>query len=59
MVTHSDGIIVSASGVTTPVETNGHAVEKVVKSLPVDFYTEFLSDAAKIRKPSPSSFLIL
>ncbi|KAG1804892.1 pyridoxal phosphate-dependent transferase [Suillus plorans] len=53
MVAHSDGIIVSASAVTTPVETNGHAVEKVVKSLPVDFYTEFLSDAAKIRKPSP------
>lgn len=53
MVTHSDGIIVSASGVTTPVGTNGHTVEKVVKSLPVDFYTEFLSDAAKTRKPSP------
>jgi tryptophan aminotransferase len=54
MATHPDGILVSVSGVSTPVQANGHAVEKAVKSLPADFYLEFLSDAAKERKPSPS-----
>lgn len=50
MATHSDGILVSASGLSTPNETN---VEKVVKFLPADFYTHFLSNTAKERKPSP------
>jgi len=59
MATHSDGILVSASGISTPVEINGHVVERVVKSLPADFYTQFLSNTAKERKPSPSTFLIL
>ncbi|KAG1759713.1 pyridoxal phosphate-dependent transferase [Suillus occidentalis] len=53
MATHSDGILVSASGFSTPVQANGHAVERVVKYLPADFYTEFLSDTARERKPSP------
>lgn len=53
MATHSDGILVSASGFSTPVQASGHAVERVVKYLPADFYTEFLSDTARERKPSP------
>jgi hypothetical protein len=59
MTTHSDGILVSASGFSTPVQTSGHAVERVVKYLPADFYAEFLSDTARERKPSPSEFPIL
>ena len=57
MATHSDGILVSASGVNTPHEANGYVVNKLVKSLPADFYTDFLSNAARERKPSPSMFL--
>ncbi|KAG1729833.1 pyridoxal phosphate-dependent transferase [Suillus paluster] len=53
MATHSDRILLSASSVSTPNDANGHVVEKIIKSLPADFYTEFLSDTAKGRKPSP------
>ncbi|OJA19236.1 hypothetical protein AZE42_13310, partial [Rhizopogon vesiculosus] len=53
MATHSDGILVSASGVNTPhEEANGH-LQKTVKSLPPHFYTDFLSDTARERQPSP------
>ncbi|KAG0702809.1 TdiD protein [Suillus ampliporus] len=53
MATHSDGILVSASGVNTPHEANKRAIKKVINSLPADFYTEFLSNTAKEQKPSP------
>lgn len=54
MTTHSDGILV---GLNTPhEEANGNAL---VKSLPADFYAEFLSNVARERKPSPSMFLMI
>lgn len=58
MATHeSDGVLVSASGVNAPHEqANGYAIQMIPKSLPVDFYTDFLSNSAKERRPSPSMF---
>jgi tryptophan aminotransferase len=58
MATHSDGILVSVSGVNTP-ETNGDALQETVKFLPANFYTDFLSDIARERKPSPSMFPVI
>ncbi|KAF8072222.1 PLP-dependent transferase [Lyophyllum atratum] len=46
-VTHSDGILEEE-----PITPN-KATSRIVKSLPADYYTRFLSESAKSRKPSP------
>ncbi|GLB40687.1 putative kynurenine alpha-aminoadipate aminotransferase [Lyophyllum shimeji] len=48
-VTHSDGICEERI-------TPNSVKSRVVKTLPADYYTKFLSDNAKNRKPSPSEY---
>jgi tryptophan aminotransferase len=49
MATHEDGVPI----VQTPPAIHPHAS---VSALPSNYYADFLSDLAKTRKPSPSSF---
>ncbi|KAG5644173.1 hypothetical protein DXG03_009014 [Asterophora parasitica] len=48
-ITHSDGIPVEVPA--TP--STGYGTPSVVRTLPADYYTSFLSDAAKKQKASP------
>ncbi|KAH7906539.1 pyridoxal phosphate-dependent transferase [Hygrophoropsis aurantiaca] len=54
MATHSDGILIAPNGNGhVDANVNGNLASNPVKRLPVEFYQDFLSLAAKIRRPSP------